>query len=167
MRRSFYGWRDNGLPEKLTLRHVAAARLSEGRTVAPTASVIDTRHVKTTQSGEVRGYDTGKRSKGRKRHITLDPAGLLISLIVHGAKVQDRDGAPVLLPSIASTYPLLRHVLQIADMPDPNREGYSQRADGGRCRSSNARTRHRVLQSFRADGSSNAFSRGSDGAAEW
>ena len=54
--------------------------------------------------------DAGKRIKGRKRHIVTDTTGLLIALVVHSAGIQDRDGAPNLLKSIANRYPLLRHI---------------------------------------------------------
>ncbi|WP_353272838.1 transposase [Wolbachia endosymbiont (group A) of Urophora cardui] len=40
-----------------------------------------------------RGYDAGKKIKGRKRHIIVDTAGLVITAEVHRASIQDRDGA--------------------------------------------------------------------------
>jgi len=65
---------------------------------------------KTTESGGVRGYDAGKRIKGRKRHIVTDTTGLLVGLEVHSAGIQDRDGAPNVLKVVAARYPMLRHV---------------------------------------------------------
>jgi putative transposase len=66
--------------------------------------------VKTTQSGGPRGFDAGKRIKGRKRHIVTGTLGLMAGAVVHPAGVQDRDGAPMVLRSIRMSLPWLRHV---------------------------------------------------------
>ena len=57
-----------------------------------------------------KGYDAGKKIKGRKRHILTDTTGLLVAAMVHEASIQDRDGAVPLLASIGSRLPWLRHV---------------------------------------------------------
>ena len=66
--------------------------------------------MKTTESGGPRGYDAAKRVKGRKRHILTDTGGLLVAAVVHSAAIQDRDGAVLLIASMRSRYPWLRHL---------------------------------------------------------
>ncbi len=66
--------------------------------------------VKTTESGGPRGYDAGKKTKGRKRHILTDTDGNLVHAVVHTADIQDRDGAPLVLAEIVRRFPWLRHV---------------------------------------------------------
>jgi hypothetical protein len=53
--------------------------------------------VKTTETRGVRGYDAGKKIKGRKRHILVDRMGFLRMVIVHAADIQDRDGSKLVL----------------------------------------------------------------------
>ncbi len=96
----FYRWRDSGLWRSINHTLLLELREAEGREASPSAGVIDSQSVKTTESGGPRGYDAGKKLKGRKRHIITDTQGFVVGAIVHTADIQDRDGAPDVLASI-------------------------------------------------------------------
>ena len=105
----FYRFRNEGLFELINDVLVMAARRDEGRKADPTAGVIDSQSVKTTESGGPRGYDAGKKVKGRKRHIVTDTLGFLLSCIVHEANIQDRDGARITIEEALDRFPSLQH----------------------------------------------------------
>ncbi len=106
----FYQLRNSGLLDLLNEALVGASRVLLGREVSPTAGIIDSQSVKTTESGGPRGYDAGKKTKGRKRHILTDTDGNLLGLVTHTADIQDRDGAPDVIAQTRESFPTISHV---------------------------------------------------------
>jgi len=110
VQRFFYRWRDDGLWRRINHELLMQVRAASGRQASPSAGVIDSQSVKTTEAGGPRGYDAGKKINGRKRHLLTDTLGLPVAAAVHPADIQDRDGAPVVLAAARFLDPWLRHV---------------------------------------------------------
>ena len=73
--------------------------------------MVDSQSVKSTAVGaEQRGYDGGKKVKGRKRHILVDTEGFVLKAYVHSANVLDQVGIKTLLRQADERFPRLRHL---------------------------------------------------------
>ena len=85
-------------------------RFAVGRKAKPSAAILDSQTVKSTECNEARGYDAGKKINGSKRHLVVDTLGLVLMVMVTTANIQDRDAARGLLTAIFQTYGTIKLV---------------------------------------------------------
>jgi transposase len=98
-------WVSDGTWDRIHDELRALVRVAAGRDPDPSAAVLDAQSIKSSEGGQARGFDAGKKTTGRKRHLVVDTLGLVLAVMVTSASVQDRPGGRKILEYLASRFP--------------------------------------------------------------
>jgi len=107
----FRKWTSEGLIEEMHELLYSKCRKQAGREASPSLGLIDSQSIKTSSMTKEKGYDGGKKVQGRKRHIVTDTLGLLMAIVIHGADIQDREGAKLVIEQLRYKFPRLEKIL--------------------------------------------------------
>jgi transposase len=103
--RWYRAWRRDGTWDRIHDMLRDLVRAVDGRDPAPSAGVLDAQSILSGEGGQARGFDMGKRTRGRKRHLVVDTLGLVLVVMVTSAAVQDRPGGRAILARLAAAFP--------------------------------------------------------------
>ena len=116
----FRGFDTDGTWSRLHNRLYEACRHLEGKEPQPSVAIIDSQSVKTGfEAHDCKGFDAGKKIKGRKRHLITDSIGLMLKIEVHSAGIQDRDGAAFVFEKITRRFPFIEKFFADAGYQGP------------------------------------------------
>jgi transposase len=104
----FVRFRNEGVWEQILTGLRERCRVQPAREASPSAGIIASQSVRTTDRGGPHGSDGAKKLSGRKRPILVDTLGLLLNVAVHVATLQDREGVPLLLEPIKGIFPQMK-----------------------------------------------------------
>jgi transposase len=104
-------WEEDGTLDEIHHTLYLKCREQAECEASPTAAIIDSQSIKSAEKGgpaiDPHGYDAGKKTKGKKRHVLVDTQGFLLLALVHSADIQDRDGGVLLMATMFGLFPFL------------------------------------------------------------